>query len=119
MLFLCPFSKAAWYSYPLFIKTEFIAKHHPSVADMIQTLLTSQHPKINGYYSLHILVVPLESTKRYFILQESKQAFTGIWSSKCNNQGNQFRRQQIYTSAKTREHTMANPNVFSNSSSST
>ncbi|XP_047079572.1 uncharacterized protein LOC124690199 [Lolium rigidum] len=73
MLFLCPFSKAAWYSYPWFIKTEFIAKHHPSVADMITHFSTSSNKR---YYSLHILVVPLESTKRYFILQESKQAFT-------------------------------------------
>jgi ribonuclease HI len=47
MLFLCPFSKAAWYCYPWLIKTEFIAQHHPSIPDMIQTLLTSQHPQIN------------------------------------------------------------------------
>jgi ribonuclease HI len=47
MLFLCPFSKAAWYSFPWFIKTEFIAEHHPSVPEMIQALLTSQHPQIN------------------------------------------------------------------------
>jgi hypothetical protein len=47
MLFLCPFSKAAWYCNPWFIKTEFIAEHHTSIPDMISTLLASQHPEIN------------------------------------------------------------------------
>jgi hypothetical protein len=48
MLFLCPFSKAAWYCYPWFIKTELLAEHHHTIPDMIQTLLTSQHPQINS-----------------------------------------------------------------------
>jgi hypothetical protein len=48
MMFLCPFSKAAWYCYPWFIKIEFLAQHHHTVPDMIQTLLTSQHPQINS-----------------------------------------------------------------------
>jgi hypothetical protein len=47
MLFLCPFYKAAWYSFPWFIKSEFIAEYHPSVPEMIQDFLTSQHPQIN------------------------------------------------------------------------
>ena len=46
MLFLCPFSKAAWFSYPWFINIEFIAEHHRSIPDLIQVLLTSQHPQI-------------------------------------------------------------------------
>jgi hypothetical protein len=44
---LCRFSKAAWYCYPWFIKTELLAEHHHTIPDMIQTLLTSQHPEIN------------------------------------------------------------------------
>jgi hypothetical protein len=47
MLFLCPFSKAAWFCSPWFIKTEFLASNHHSIPDMIQALLTSGHPQIN------------------------------------------------------------------------
>jgi hypothetical protein len=47
MLFLCPFSKSAWFCSPWYIKTELIAADHRSVADMIQTLLNSRHPEIN------------------------------------------------------------------------
>lgn len=47
MLFLCPFSKAAWFCSPWYIKTELIAACHCSIPDMIQTLLNSGHPQIN------------------------------------------------------------------------
>jgi hypothetical protein len=47
MLFLCPFSKAAWFCPPWYIKTELIAADHCSVSDMIQTLLNSRHPQVN------------------------------------------------------------------------
>jgi hypothetical protein len=47
MLFLCPFSKAAWFSSPWYIKTELIAANHHSVPDMIQYLINSRHPHIN------------------------------------------------------------------------
>jgi hypothetical protein len=47
MLFLCPFSKAAWYCYPWFIKIELISEHHRSIPDLIQALLISQHPQSN------------------------------------------------------------------------
>jgi hypothetical protein len=47
VLFLCPFSKATWYCYPWFIKIELMAEHHRSIPDLIQALLTSQHPQVN------------------------------------------------------------------------
>lgn len=47
LFFLCPFAKAAWYSFPWFIKSDFIAQHNSSVSQMIQALLTSNHPQIN------------------------------------------------------------------------
>uniref|UniRef100_A0ACD5Y7N7 Uncharacterized protein n=1 Tax=Avena sativa TaxID=4498 RepID=A0ACD5Y7N7_AVESA len=47
IFFLCPFSKAAWYCYPWFIKIELIAEHHPSIPDLIKALLASQHPQLN------------------------------------------------------------------------
>ena len=47
LFFLCPFAKAAWYSYPWFIKTEPIAQHNISVPQMIKALLSSNHPQIN------------------------------------------------------------------------
>ena len=47
MLFLCPFSKAAWFCSPWYIKTEFIAIHHSSVPEMIHTLINLRHPHIN------------------------------------------------------------------------
>nr|XP_051208314.1 uncharacterized protein LOC127325564 [Lolium perenne] len=46
MFFLCPFSKAAWFCSPWFIKTEILAATNPSIPDMIQSLLTSGHPQI-------------------------------------------------------------------------
>uniref|UniRef100_A0ACD5WFD3 Uncharacterized protein n=1 Tax=Avena sativa TaxID=4498 RepID=A0ACD5WFD3_AVESA len=48
MLFLCPFSKAAWFSYLWFIKIELIAEHQRSIPDLIQALLTSHHPQVNS-----------------------------------------------------------------------
>lgn len=47
MLFLCPFSKAAWFSSPWFIRTEVFAATHPSVPELIQALLSSAHPHSN------------------------------------------------------------------------
>jgi ribonuclease HI len=47
MLFLCPFSKAAWFCNPWFIKTESFAAVHHSIPDMINALLSSNHPHIN------------------------------------------------------------------------
>jgi hypothetical protein len=47
MLFLCPYSKAAWFCSPWFIKTEILAANNHSVPDMIQSLLNSGHPQIN------------------------------------------------------------------------
>jgi hypothetical protein len=47
MFFLCPFSKAAWFCSPWFIKTEILAATNHSISDMIQTLLNSGHPQIN------------------------------------------------------------------------
>jgi hypothetical protein len=47
MLFLCAFSKAAWFSAPWFIQTEILAENHRSVSQMIQALLSSGHPHIN------------------------------------------------------------------------
>lgn len=46
MLFLCPFSKAAWFCSPWYIKIEFLAAHHRSIHDMIEALLNSGHPHI-------------------------------------------------------------------------
>jgi hypothetical protein len=47
VLFLCPFSKAAWFCSPWFIKTEILAANHHSIPDMIQAFLNSRHPQIN------------------------------------------------------------------------
>lgn len=47
LLFLCPFSKAAWFSHPWYIKIETLAATCPSIADMIQSLLSFGHPHIN------------------------------------------------------------------------
>ena len=47
MFFLCPFSKAAWFCSPWFIKTEILAVVNHSIPIMIQTLLNSGHPQIN------------------------------------------------------------------------
>ncbi|XBH54174.1 hypothetical protein VPH35_076535 [Triticum aestivum] len=47
MFFLCPFSKAAWFCSPWFIKTEILAAVNHFIPIMIQTLLNSGHPQIN------------------------------------------------------------------------
>jgi hypothetical protein len=60
MLFLCAFSKAAWFSAPWFIRTEILAENHRSVSQMIQALLSSGHPHINIFYFIYLLVVSLE-----------------------------------------------------------
>jgi ribonuclease HI len=50
LFFLCPFSKAAWFSYPWYIRTEVIASNHRSVPNFIQALLTSGHPSASLEY---------------------------------------------------------------------
>ena len=47
LMFLCPFSKAAWYCHPWYIKTEILAATHHNVPNMIQALLSLGHPQIN------------------------------------------------------------------------
>ena len=47
MLFLCPFSKAAWFCHPWYIRTETLAALHHNIPGMIQFLLSSSHPQIN------------------------------------------------------------------------
>jgi hypothetical protein len=47
MLFLCPFSKAAWFSSPWYIRTEVIAENNHSIPQMLNILLNSAHPEIN------------------------------------------------------------------------
>jgi hypothetical protein len=47
IFFLCPFSKAAWYCFPWFIKTEILANHNSLVPHMIKGLLDSQHLQIS------------------------------------------------------------------------
>jgi hypothetical protein len=47
ILFLCPFSKAAWFSHPWYLRTEYLATLHNNLADMIQALLSSGHLQIN------------------------------------------------------------------------
>ncbi|KAK1616402.1 hypothetical protein QYE76_021919 [Lolium multiflorum] len=50
LFFLRHFAKAAWYSHPWYIKTEFTSQHNCSIPQMIQALLTSHHPHINIIY---------------------------------------------------------------------
>jgi ribonuclease HI len=47
LFFLCPFSKAAWFSHPWYIKTEPLVADCMSIPDIIQKMLTSGHPHIN------------------------------------------------------------------------
>jgi hypothetical protein len=47
LFFLCPFSKAAWYSHPWYLRTEVLAASHSNIPDMIQVLLSSGHPQVN------------------------------------------------------------------------
>ena len=42
LMFLCPFSKAAWYCHPWYIKTEILAATHHNIPNMIQALLSSR-----------------------------------------------------------------------------
>ena len=53
ILFLCPFSKAAWFCHPWYLRTEILATLHHNVADMIQALLSLGHPQIDltGIYT--------------------------------------------------------------------
>lgn len=44
LLFLCPFSKAAWFCHPWYVNVEHFAVSHQSVPDMIQGMLSSRHP---------------------------------------------------------------------------
>ena len=47
MFFLCPFSRAAWFCFPWFIKIEMLAEHHHTIPNLIHALLASGHPHIN------------------------------------------------------------------------
>jgi hypothetical protein len=47
MLFLCPFSKAAWFSPPWYIRTEVLAVDNQTIPQMIKILLELDHPHIN------------------------------------------------------------------------
>jgi hypothetical protein len=47
LLFLCPFSKAAWFSSPWYIRTEVFAEDNYSIPQMLKVLLDSAHPHIN------------------------------------------------------------------------
>ena len=47
LFFLCPFSKAAWYNFPWFLKTEIFAQNNTSIPHMIQGLLDSHHPHMS------------------------------------------------------------------------
>jgi hypothetical protein len=44
MLFLCPFSKAAWFCHPWYIRSEVFASNHPSIPDLIHAIISSGHP---------------------------------------------------------------------------
>jgi hypothetical protein len=44
LFFLCPFAKAAWFSNPWFIRSEYYAAQYNSIPAMIQVILTSGHP---------------------------------------------------------------------------
>ena len=46
MLFLCHFSKAAWFSHPWYIRTELIVQEHRSIPAVLQFLFSSNHPHI-------------------------------------------------------------------------
>jgi hypothetical protein len=48
MFFLCPFSRAAWFCFPWFIKTEILGQQHHTTPNMIHVLLSSGHPEINS-----------------------------------------------------------------------
>jgi hypothetical protein len=73
LLFLCPFSKAAWFSHPWYIKTEPLAAACASIPDMVQTLLSFGHPHIN-LLNLYLSLVSLENQKQCVIWQEVMQA---------------------------------------------
>ena len=47
LFFLCPFAKAAWYSSPWFIKTELLFNDHHTLPDMLNFLLSSNHPNVS------------------------------------------------------------------------
>jgi ribonuclease HI len=44
LLFLCPFSKAAWFCHPWYVNVEHLAISLQSVPDMIEGMLSSRHP---------------------------------------------------------------------------
>lgn len=44
LLFLCPFSKAAWFSHPWYFRSEVCAATRHSIPDMINAILSSGHP---------------------------------------------------------------------------
>jgi hypothetical protein len=44
LLFLCPFSKAAWFSHPWYIRSEALATTHRSIPEIIHAIFSSGHP---------------------------------------------------------------------------
>jgi hypothetical protein len=46
MLFVWPFSKAAWFSSPWYIRTEVFAEDNHSIPQMLNVFLDSAHPHI-------------------------------------------------------------------------
>jgi hypothetical protein len=100
MLFLCPFSKAAWYSFPWFIKTEIIAEYHPSVPEMIQDFLTSQHPQIN-VNMLYTFLWFLWKARNNILFCKLVSWPSQIYAAaNAINKVNQFRREQLHIFAR-------------------
>lgn len=85
MLFLCPFSNVAWFNYPWFIKIECIAHHHRSIPDLIQALITLQHPQItsNTLYTFPWCLWKVWNVT-FFCRKVCKPSQVRVWSSKCN-----------------------------------
>jgi hypothetical protein len=77
MLFLRPFSKAAWFSSPWFIRTEAIAAHNQSVSQMIQALLSLGHPHIS-LTSLYTFLWCFGNQETMLFFEEIIPTFTGI-----------------------------------------
>jgi hypothetical protein len=44
LFFLCPFAKAAWFSFPWFIRTEIYATDNHSIPSIVHAIISSGHP---------------------------------------------------------------------------
>jgi hypothetical protein len=47
IFFTCCFSKAAWFSYAWYIRTEVIVYNASSLTQILQTILSLNHPHVN------------------------------------------------------------------------